>query len=571
MRTSVLLAALGPALALAPVALPGGFSSDPSTNTPVAAYSKQQLRPSLAPTRLPVAGWYAAWYDDGPDAPWPVPGMIRVQRLDHDGNNAWGDLGTVVVDFGTTIIDYLLDDIDLDGGPSGDAYVAFVDLRASPGGISAARVGPGGELLWPGGSVRLVTSGESSAPPKIAGVADGGAVVAWTGETGALEVRGLGPGGQVRWQRSIGATAGRRNRPLDLFVSADGSIVVAFVRERQSPAERELRVCRLSAEGVPLWIPISLVVSDSFQVDDYDPRSVGDGAGGAALVWCSTAGRCFVQHVRADGTERFGPDGVPVTETAPRLEDRAAIAYLAGASPTADAFVAIWRSHAAGSEGLAVQRIAADGRRLWGPAGIDVLPPRPGPLTEPAVCTAGTGFIGAWRDDSTVPGTGAWFARVNGDGTIVCAPAPLTTAEREFLRVAVDGMGRVGAIWQRGQRYAADIFAQDVNADCLLGLPGLPGEVRDLRLPGPTALSWSPPEVDPGWSNLYRGDVLTLAAADGGVCLQPEVWGHRASDGASPLPASGWFYLVSAVNTAGEGSLGAGTSGLERTPGTPCP
>jgi hypothetical protein len=354
-------------------------------------------------------------------------------------------------------------------------------------------------------------------------------------------------------------------------VSADGSVVIAFVRERQSPAERELRVCRLSGEGVPLWLPASLAVSDSFQVDSYDPRSVGDGAGGAVLAWCSTGGRCFVQHVRADGTERFGPDGAPVTETAPRLEDRVAVAFVAGESPVDDAFVAIWRSHTAGSEGLAAQRIAAGGRRLWGPTGIDVLPPQAGALTGAAVCAAGTGFIGAWRDDSTAPGTGAWFARVNGDGTVVCAPAPLTTGEREFLRVAADAKGRVGAIWQRGQRYAADIFAQDVNADCLLGLPGLPGEVRDLRLPGPTALAWSPPEVDPGWSNLYRGDVLALSVTDGGACLQPELWEHQASDDASPPPGAGWFYLVSAGNSAGEGSLGTGSAGQERTPEAPCP
>lgn len=547
-----------------------GFTADPAVNSPIAAYTLKQMRPSVSPVPFPDGGWYVVWHDDGPSGPYPTWPVIRLLRITENGDSAWYG-ATLIVQFPAWTLDASTStDIDLDTGPTGDAYLAFQDERTEPHGIAVARVDVFGTHRW-NGAVALLGAGETGSFPKIAGVPDGGAVALWTDTSGELRVRGLAADGTVRWQQALVAPTGRRHRALDVVSDAQGAVTITFLRERITPREADVRVLRLSATGAPAWTPSSVLVSDTARVSAGDPSSIGDGRGGVAIAWCSTASRCFVQHVRADGTERFGADGVPVTETWPTLEDRAALAFKAGAVPGADEFVAFWRATAGGPWGARAQLVTGAGTRDWGPGGVEVAAPSTRGVIETWVHASGTGYLALWRDEFNPQDAGAWFARIDRDGTRACAEGRVTFGKPFFFRAAASPTGRVNAVWQRDDAYQADIVEQDVNADCLLGLPVVPEEAWNVRFDGATTLAWDPAPYDHGWSNVYRGDLAALHDGSGGACLQSEVWGSTHPVPDAPVPPGGWFYVVSSENTAGEGSLGRGSSGIERTPETRCP
>ena len=101
-----------------------------------------------------------------------------------------------------------------------------------------------------------------------------------------------------------------------------------------------------------------------------------------------------------------------------------------------------------------------------------------------------------------------------------------------------------------------------------------PAEVGDtLRFgPGPEAISWAPVLQAKSY-NLYRG--LVPAAGSflyNHACFEAASSDTASVDAALPPPGAGFYYLVSAANACGEGSLGSDSSGSAMRPNVnPCP
>jgi hypothetical protein len=71
--------------------------------------------------------------------------------------------------------------------------------------------------------------------------------------------------------------------------------------------------------------------------------------------------------------------------------------------------------------------------------------------------------------------------------------------------------------------------------------------------------------------NLYRGDTASLRTGSYGLCLLAGVPSSFGVDPGSPAAGRGWFYVVTARNALGEGTMGADSSGWPRANGSPCP
>jgi len=71
--------------------------------------------------------------------------------------------------------------------------------------------------------------------------------------------------------------------------------------------------------------------------------------------------------------------------------------------------------------------------------------------------------------------------------------------------------------------------------------------------------------------NLYRGNIADLASESGAECHMPDLPAAGVEDADQPTTGTGWFYLVSGENGAGEGPLGNASAGSPRAPATPCP
>jgi hypothetical protein len=114
-----------------------------------------------------------------------------------------------------------------------------------------------------------------------------------------------------------------------------------------------------------------------------------------------------------------------------------------------------------------------------------------------------------------------------------------------------------------------------------IGSPRPPDEVAGLtsrarlRFLDRDRLTWGP--CEPSWSdtfNVYRGtlrDLRDLSGSRAGRCVAAGVAGTDLVDATRPGVADLFTYVVSGVNCAGEGTLGAWSTGPTRVPTEACP
>jgi len=115
------------------------------------------------------------------------------------------------------------------------------------------------------------------------------------------------------------------------------------------------------------------------------------------------------------------------------------------------------------------------------------------------------------------------------------------------------------------------------GTDCNDGDAGLwatPGEVRNVLLPDPEALTWDPPSSSGASSVLFdvlRG-IRPFDFISGTLCVLSDTPNLATTDAEMPSAGTAFFYLVRAQNSCpnGQGSLGTDSNGVLRT-GRTCP
>jgi hypothetical protein len=115
-----------------------------------------------------------------------------------------------------------------------------------------------------------------------------------------------------------------------------------------------------------------------------------------------------------------------------------------------------------------------------------------------------------------------------------------------------------------------DVFSPD-----FAGAP--PGEVRHLAFVDATRWVWDALAGATTY-NVYRGGLGALVDLDGdgaaesyGACFDRSLASLADSDVSIPATGSGFFYLVTGRNLAGEGKLGPSSAGADRPNSSPCP
>ena len=109
-------------------------------------------------------------------------------------------------------------------------------------------------------------------------------------------------GQHIEWQRSAGN-------------GLDGEVIIAWSDTRDSM--RDVYVQKFDATGNPMWGEDGIAVTTAFGRQE-DPLLVGDGQGGAFVVWIDyrnepdTKGDVYAQHVLSDGSLVWSLEGYPI-------------------------------------------------------------------------------------------------------------------------------------------------------------------------------------------------------------------------------------------------------------------
>jgi len=464
-------------------ALRAEWPDDPAVNLVIGDRPDMQAQPKVAAT--PDGGCYIGWID-------PASGNYDtyLQRLDAAGNVQWAHNGLLISGHPQMS---MLTDWCLVADAAGNAVLTFSDLRdgdTQPD-IQAYKVGPGGEMLWGPDGVSLSSNEDGEALPLVVEATDGALVFVWSRERPSLEawvmMQRLSPGGVPQFAfGGLPIVRGEEEAPLavDLAASDDGAVIVAWLSDTTTPCSpRLLRAGKFSSTGGNLW-------DDAVEVCDAAPVPMArhpevhsDGQGGALLVWdlfmagCPSLFDSYAQHLDSTGAELFPHNGVALSIIPYRYHYYPTLAYN---QDTGESF-AFWveTDTAADKEGIYAQKLSADGVRMWGDAGRIVVPAGPTSKQTPVAMPFGSGvlaFLIQELADDRGPQEliGLWL---NGEGEMMWSPEAVPVSSpcpsKRNLSGAIGPDGVVKLAWEDG-RNGMDIYAQNVNPNGTLGLPGPP-------------------------------------------------------------------------------------------------
>lgn len=545
-------------VALAAAPAHAQWPDDSALNLTLADRPAGQAQPKIVPTT--DGGFYVSWFGGGGDG-----FDVYLQRIDAEGNALWAPGGVRVADRNlSSTQDYGLS-VDSDG----NALLAFgVEDAGGTLQTVANRVSPDGTVLWGAGGVSVSNDAGGTASPRIAGGANGAAIVAWTSSDGDIVVQKIDATGAPMW-----ATGGvALPTPTGFFLIADlhtdaaGNAIVSGSAQLSFSSRRLWAQKLSSADGAPMWGASPVEVfngSDGALQLGYFPEFVPDGAGGAVFSWYTVSGVSTsivrVQHVRADGSLAFAQNGVGVTSTAVRQQGPPSAAYDAA---TGDTYVVWPDEQTVGTVrtfGVSAQRISDAGTRMWGDAGRVLVAQGSEQSSQVRATLAEDGAVFAWVLGSTPSPMRAEASRLDATGaavwtggTVAFKTAPTSMSRLQSAR-STDGF--TAYAWADGENGVA-LKVQNVNSDGTLGNAGVASEapvtevgrlVLGAGAPNPfstrTTLAYTLPEAAHVRAEVYDATGRRIAVL---VDAEQSADPHEIVWDAAGLPGGVYLFRVQA-------------------------
>jgi hypothetical protein len=364
---------------------------------------------------------------------------------------------------------------------AGDNVLVAYRESGTPFTIEVQKISPAGALLWNPAGVQVSTAASNG--PRACATSDGGMVVGWT-ESGVAKLQKLDSNGNTLWAvNGVSDTAAVGSLSLSGVVSdnAGGAIALYVNSTGGFSSPRHLRAQRFAAaDGAKLWnAGASVAVFDggSLQVATF-PAMIADGAGGFVVAWydIANARNAWVQRVDVNGVEAFPHNGVSVAND---LAGRIRVSAAAALAPSGDVYLIATEANSGQSQWhLIAQRFNSAGARQWGDAGLEL---NPIAAVQPSFVQAqptGGGVMALWFESNNVMSAGLTSA-----GTFAWSPGILPassdSASKARLSSTLNAAGSRVFMSFSDTRNAGgpnpgerDIFAQNVNLDGSLGLPG---------------------------------------------------------------------------------------------------
>ena len=452
------------------------WSSDPSKNLALSDIpGADQVQPKVLP--LPNNSWYVSWFNNNPNDPPPNGYDVYYQMLDPNGYEQFPHDGIQVARLTlSSTEDYGL---AIDG--SGNALLAFQDDRKDPGNpqITAAKMSPSGQPLWGASGISLTFDSGFHASPKITATSDGNIVVGWTTNS-AVILQKLDPNGHPLW---VGRTAfeygvtiqesGFNYSLADLHAADNGSVIVSWVRNKGFGSNNYLYANKVSASGQLMWGAGHVKVFDggSLQFGEF-PYFTPDGSGGAVFSWYSSSPtlQVYAQHILSDATEAFGHNGSVGSTNQLNVRVSPSASY----NPSTQETFLFWTEEDSNQveNGVSGQKFNATGARQWTDTGLVIVPLGSDSQIWVENVQIGTGALVFWFDQ---PGFGSGTiqaAKLDGAGNFVCPQFGVSTASSDKSRLwaGIASSGLAALAWEDDRNGENDIFVQNVNPDCTLGI-----------------------------------------------------------------------------------------------------
>jgi hypothetical protein len=273
----------------------------------ICAVSGHQYAPRI--TSDGAGGAIIAWQDHRSGSNYD----IYAQRVDASGNTQWGGVGVAVC---TDTLDQT--DPQIASDSQGGAVVTWRDWRSDNGDIFARRVDASGTPLWTPNGIEICAATDDQYYQHIVSTEAGGVIITWHDRRSVswdIYAQLVDASGSVVWVAdgvAIAALSGHQSYP-QITSDGEGGAIITWRDGRSGIFD--IYAQRVEASGTPLWAADGVVVCAA-SLDQYGPRIVSDGAGGAIITWrdsrAGVADDIYAQRVDASGAPLWAADGVAV-------------------------------------------------------------------------------------------------------------------------------------------------------------------------------------------------------------------------------------------------------------------
>ncbi len=244
---------------------------------------------------------------------------IYAQRINNAGNVMWASGGVPIC---TAPLKQIRPRIQPDN--QGGAFIVWQDRRngIDPD-IYAQRINSSGNIIWTPNGIVVCNAINAQSYPKLRGDGSGGIIVAWQDRRNVLDAdiyaQRVDANGNIIWQNNGLPVCVAADNQEELDMTNEGltnGVIICWTDHRSLISNNsDIYVQKLDLTGNPQWTLNGIALTSSF-LDQKNSNVVGDGSGGAIVVWQdSIAGNQWdikTQKVNTNGFQQWGLNGISV-------------------------------------------------------------------------------------------------------------------------------------------------------------------------------------------------------------------------------------------------------------------
>ncbi|HXV14381.1 MAG TPA: FlgD immunoglobulin-like domain containing protein, partial [Candidatus Krumholzibacteria bacterium] len=338
--------------------------------------------------------------------------------------------------------------------------------------IYAQRLNAGGAAQWTASGLPICNSAQDQSDPQIVLDDVGGAIIVWSDRrSGAQDIyaQRVAPDGTPSWTANgVAVCTASNNQWYPRMVSdgAGGAIITWVDYRSGTPNNTDVYAQRIDAAGVVQWTADGVAICTPTSTQ-FPPTIATDGNGGAIITWHSAAtpvdaGDIYAQRVNSAGAVQWTANGVAV------CTDPSDQSYPVIVSDGSNGAIIVW-SDQRGEWDLYAQRVNSAGAVQWNPAGVAVCAAAGAQFdaTYPGIIRDGLGGAIVTWGDLRSGSYDVYAQRMSGAGaaqwTADGVAVCTATEGQEMPAIVQDGSGGAIISWFDGRSGNLDIYAQRLS------------------------------------------------------------------------------------------------------------
>ena len=471
----------------------------PEQGRPVAVAARNQQEARMYPDGQ--GGAFFAWEDER-DAGYPEID-IWAQRLNVNGAPQWAENGIPVCRVANTQQAPLLRRT-----AEGGAFIAWQDQRSGSFHLYGQKLRPNGTSAWTENGIPLAAGlSQNATNQQLIPRYNGPNTFAVVWSDGRYGVRGSIPFIQLcvdNFQEAkvetllhqdgipmiaanvIGGAINPR-----AFAAGNGEIITVWQDQRQGQ-NHSIYIQKTNSDGEMVWGPSGIRVAE-FPYDQALPYACTDGDGGAIIAWKAPTNDdyfdIYLQRIDHAGRRMWGEAGLLLTGN--RVDE-----FVEGiVSDDQGGAVVVWIGQNRDTDDdLYIQRVDADGHRMWSEGGGLTLSMDRNKQHYSVIAKHPEGFVVAWldgRDEDSGQSQDDIYAQfIEPDGTMHYRQNGAGIFTDEYFHqlaptIAVDTEGYIWLAWEDNRHsdgaQQKDIYCQKFTAAAQQDNPNYPNYMFDLN------------------------------------------------------------------------------------------